>query len=106
MSVILKIQFLLHYIECITEMDSAATSDTEISEATHKNLIKDGYHSSNKVNYILQMLWWEMSHVPISYQSDSQYSTACQYVRSPLSEGRYMQKASVGGFSDIWQIII
>jgi len=51
-----KIHSLLHYIKCIREMGSADNSDTEISEAVHKNLIKDGYRSSNKVNYIPQML--------------------------------------------------
>ncbi|KAF8249092.1 hypothetical protein K440DRAFT_544705, partial [Wilcoxina mikolae CBS 423.85] len=51
-----KIHSLFHYIECIKEMYSADNSDTEVSESTHKNLIKDGYCSSNKVNYIPQML--------------------------------------------------
>jgi len=59
MSKITKIHSLLHYIECIREMGSANNSDTEISEAAHKNLIKDGYRSSNKVNYIPQMSRWE-----------------------------------------------
>ena len=54
-----KIHSLLHYIECIREMGSANNSDTAISEAAHKNLIKNGYSSSNKVNYIPQMLRWE-----------------------------------------------
>jgi hypothetical protein len=57
---ILKIDSLLHYIKCISEMGSAANSDSEILEATHKILIKDGYHTSSNVNCILQMLWWEM----------------------------------------------
>jgi hypothetical protein len=57
---ILKIHSLLHYIKCITEMGSTDIRDTKISEATHKNIIKDGYHSSDKVNYIAQMLRWEM----------------------------------------------
>jgi len=60
MSKIPNIHSLLHYIECIREMGSANNSDTKISEATHKNLIKDGYHSFNKVTYIPQMLRWEM----------------------------------------------
>ena len=59
MSKLPKIHSLLHYIECIREMGSADTSDTEISEAAHKNLIKEGYRSSNKVNYIPQMFRWE-----------------------------------------------
>jgi hypothetical protein len=59
MSKIPKIHFLLHYIKCIREMGSADNSDTEISEVAHKNLIKDGYRSSNMVNYIPQMLRWE-----------------------------------------------
>jgi hypothetical protein len=59
MSKIPKIHSHLHYIECIREMGSADNSDSEISEAALKNLIKDGYHSSNKVNYIPQMLRWE-----------------------------------------------
>ena len=37
-------------------MGSANNSDTEISEAVHKNLIQDDYCSSNHVNYIPQML--------------------------------------------------
>jgi len=56
MRMIPKIHSLLHYIECIREMGSADNSDTEISEATHKNLIKDGYRFSNNVYYIPQML--------------------------------------------------
>jgi len=59
MRMIPKIQSLLHYIECIREMGSADNSDTKISEATHKNLIKDGYRFSNNVHYIPQMLRWE-----------------------------------------------
>ncbi|KAF8241194.1 hypothetical protein K440DRAFT_575078, partial [Wilcoxina mikolae CBS 423.85] len=51
-----KIHSLFHYIEYIKEMGSTDNSDTEVSEATHKNFIKDGYHASNKVDYILQML--------------------------------------------------
>ncbi|KAF8252514.1 hypothetical protein K440DRAFT_536575, partial [Wilcoxina mikolae CBS 423.85] len=51
-----KIHSLFHYIECIKEMGSTDNSDTEVSEAAHKNLIKDGYRTSNKVDYILQML--------------------------------------------------
>jgi hypothetical protein len=54
-----KIHSLLHYIECIREMSSADNSDTEISEATHKNRMNDGYSSSNKVYYIPPMLRWE-----------------------------------------------
>ncbi|KAF8247213.1 hypothetical protein K440DRAFT_514233, partial [Wilcoxina mikolae CBS 423.85] len=54
-----KIHSIFHYIECIKEIRSADNSDIEVSEAAHKNLIKDGYHASNKVNYIPQMLRWE-----------------------------------------------
>ncbi|KAF8248438.1 hypothetical protein K440DRAFT_509219, partial [Wilcoxina mikolae CBS 423.85] len=54
-----KIHSLFHYIECIKEMGSADNSDTKVSEAAHKNLIKDGYRASNKVDYIPQMLRWE-----------------------------------------------
>jgi hypothetical protein len=49
----------LHCIECIREMGSADNCGTKISEATHKNLINDGCYSSNKVNYIPQMVRWE-----------------------------------------------
>jgi hypothetical protein len=56
MSRIPNIHSLLHYIKCIGEMGSADNSDIEISEATHKNLLENGYCSSNKVNYIPQML--------------------------------------------------
>jgi len=55
-----KVHSLLHYIECNREMGSADNSDNKISEAAHKNIIKDGYHSFNKVNYIPQMLRWEI----------------------------------------------
>ncbi|KAF8252847.1 hypothetical protein K440DRAFT_509360, partial [Wilcoxina mikolae CBS 423.85] len=54
-----KIHSLFHYIECIKEMGSVDNSDTEVSEAVHKNLIKGGYRASNKVDYIPQMLRWE-----------------------------------------------
>jgi len=60
MSKIPKIHSLLHYIECNREICSANNSDTKISEPTDKNLIMDGYCSSNKVNCILQILRWEM----------------------------------------------
>ncbi|KAF8242766.1 hypothetical protein K440DRAFT_511558, partial [Wilcoxina mikolae CBS 423.85] len=59
LSKIPKIYSLFHCIEYIKEMDSADNSDTEVSEATHTNLIKDGYHASKKVDYIPQMLRWE-----------------------------------------------
>jgi len=60
-----KIDSILHYIECIGEMGSADNSDTEISKAAHKILIKDVSCFSNKVNNIPQMLQWEMclSHI-------------------------------------------
>ncbi|KAF8248420.1 hypothetical protein K440DRAFT_508799, partial [Wilcoxina mikolae CBS 423.85] len=54
-SKISKIHSLFHYIECIKEMSSANNRDTEVSEATHKNLIKDDYRASNKIDYIPQM---------------------------------------------------
>ncbi|KAF8241405.1 hypothetical protein K440DRAFT_514653, partial [Wilcoxina mikolae CBS 423.85] len=50
-----KIHFLFHYINCIKEMDSANNSDTQVSVAAHENLIKEGYHASNIVDYIPQM---------------------------------------------------
>ncbi|KAF8252244.1 hypothetical protein K440DRAFT_510335, partial [Wilcoxina mikolae CBS 423.85] len=59
-SKIFKIHSLFHYMECIKEMGSADNSDTEVSEPTHKILIKDGYRASNKVDYIPQMLQWEI----------------------------------------------
>ncbi|KAF8247655.1 hypothetical protein K440DRAFT_516648, partial [Wilcoxina mikolae CBS 423.85] len=54
-----KIHSLFHYIKCIKEMGSDDNSDTEVSEAAHKNIINDGYRASNKVDYIPQMLRWE-----------------------------------------------
>ena len=59
MSKIPKIHLLLHYIKCITEIGSDDHCDIEISEAAHKIIIKDCYHSSNKVNYIQQMMQWK-----------------------------------------------
>jgi len=56
MSILHTIHSLLHYIDCIRDMGSTDNSDTEISEAAHENLITDGYCSSEKVNYIRQML--------------------------------------------------
>jgi hypothetical protein len=41
-------------------MGSADNCDPKISEGAHRNLIKDGYCSSNKDNNIQQMLQWEM----------------------------------------------
>ncbi|KAF8245588.1 hypothetical protein K440DRAFT_555460, partial [Wilcoxina mikolae CBS 423.85] len=55
-----NIHSLFHYIECIKEIGSADNSDTEVFEAAHKNLIKDSYRTSNKVDYILQLLQWEI----------------------------------------------
>ncbi|KAF8251312.1 hypothetical protein K440DRAFT_515952, partial [Wilcoxina mikolae CBS 423.85] len=54
-----KIHSLFDYVECIKEMGSPDNSDTEVSKAIHENLFKDGYRTSNKVGYILQMLRWE-----------------------------------------------
>ncbi|KAF8241535.1 hypothetical protein K440DRAFT_570007 [Wilcoxina mikolae CBS 423.85] len=51
-----KIHSLFHYIECIKKMCSADNSDTKVSDVPHKILIKDGYHTSNKVDYIPQIL--------------------------------------------------
>ncbi|KAF8245003.1 hypothetical protein K440DRAFT_557281 [Wilcoxina mikolae CBS 423.85] len=59
LSKISKIDSLFHYIECIKEMGSADNSDTEVPEAAHINLNKDGFRVSNKVDYIPQMLRWE-----------------------------------------------
>jgi len=53
-----KIHSHLHYIQFTREMGTANNSYTEISETTHKILIKDSYRASNKVNCILQMFWW------------------------------------------------
>ncbi|KAF8241472.1 hypothetical protein K440DRAFT_517780, partial [Wilcoxina mikolae CBS 423.85] len=52
------IPFLFHYQKCIKDLGSADNRYTEVSEAAHKNLIKDGYCASNKVDYIRQMLRW------------------------------------------------
>jgi len=54
-----RINSLLHYIQLFTDVGSANNSDSTISEAIHKYLIKNGYCSTNKGKYILQMLWWE-----------------------------------------------
>ncbi|KAF8248732.1 hypothetical protein K440DRAFT_500953, partial [Wilcoxina mikolae CBS 423.85] len=54
-----KIHSLFHYIEYIKEKGSADNNNTKVSEATHKKLNKDGYRTSNKVDYIPQMLRWE-----------------------------------------------
>ena len=51
-----EIDSLLHYIECSRGIGSADYSDTEMSEAAHKNLIKDSYCPSNKVNNVRRML--------------------------------------------------
>jgi len=59
MSEIPEIDSLLHHIECIREMGSHDNSDTEISEAAHETLLKDGYHYSQLVSNIPQMLQWE-----------------------------------------------
>jgi len=52
-----------HCIEWIREMGSASNSDTKISEAADTNLIKNGYHSSNRVKYIPQMLQLEYTYL-------------------------------------------
>jgi len=59
MTKIPKIHSLLHNIECIRDMGCAVNSDPEKSDAAHQDLIKDGLRSSNKVNFIPQMLQWE-----------------------------------------------
>jgi hypothetical protein len=46
-----------------------------------------------------------IENAPISVQVESKYSTACQYIRTPLAKGRYTQKASSGAFLGIGQII-
>jgi len=65
MSKIPKVHSFLRYIECIREMGSAENSDTGISEAALKNIIKDDYRCSNNVNNIAYMLRWEMCLVHI-----------------------------------------
>lgn len=55
MSNIGTIHFLLHSIECIREMGTTDINYTKISEAAQEHLVKDGYHSSNKVHTILQI---------------------------------------------------
>ena len=60
MSKIPRIHSLLRYIECSREMGFADNSGPAVSEATHTNLIKDGDQFSYKVDYIPQMLRWEM----------------------------------------------
>jgi hypothetical protein len=77
-------------------MDSADNSDTEISEAAHKNLIKDCYHSSNKVNYIPQMLRWEMRLFHIK----SRVSILLHIIKlDPLSPKADMWRKLLGGDS-------
>ncbi|KAF8241240.1 hypothetical protein K440DRAFT_646462 [Wilcoxina mikolae CBS 423.85] len=60
-------------------MGSADNGDTEVSEAGHKNVIKDGYRVSNKVNYIPLMLRWE---------------TPLFHIKSRVSILRYMIEAA------------
>ena len=52
-------------------MGSADNSDTEVSEAAHKNLIKDGYRASNKVDYIVQILLLEIYQFHINLRVSS-----------------------------------
>jgi len=66
MSKIHKIHSILHRIKCIVVMACAYNSDTNISEASHKNFIQDGYCASNNVNYIPLMLGWEMHLLEIT----------------------------------------
>jgi hypothetical protein len=46
-------------------MGTGNNSDNEITEAAHKTLNNDGYYPSHKVNYVPQILRWEMSPIYI-----------------------------------------
>lgn len=60
LSIIPKIHSFLHFMGCIMEMDSANNNNNKISQVAHKICIKNGYHSSDNVNYTMQLLRWEM----------------------------------------------
>jgi hypothetical protein len=53
------IHFMDHYIETIKDMGTADNSDTEFTEATHRWLCKNAYRTTNKVDYIPQILAWK-----------------------------------------------
>jgi len=82
MSKIPKIHSILHDIKCIRDLGSAENSDTKISEASHKNHINDGYHSSNKIYNVQQML----SCLMLLFDIKSRISILLHIVKSdPLS---------------------
>jgi len=67
-SKIRHIYYVLHYIKCIRAMVSPDNGDTNISEAVHKNLTKNGDDCSNEGNIIPQILWSEthLFHIHLS----------------------------------------
>lgn len=57
MNKIPKIPSLDHNTKNIRDVGSADNSDSKISGTTHKDLIKDGYHSSSNFHNFQHMLW-------------------------------------------------
>jgi hypothetical protein len=67
-------------------MGSADISYTKINAAAHKNLIKDGYHSFNKVKYIPQMLRWKTHLFHIKSKDSILQHTFKSYPLSPKAD--------------------
>ena len=53
-----KIHQMMHYVEAICSHSTADGYNTEVSERLHIDYAKEGYHTSNKKDYVKQMTIW------------------------------------------------
>ena len=53
-----KFHSMVHYVEAIKSRGSADGFNTESPERLHIDYAKEGYHASNKKDYVKQMTVW------------------------------------------------
>lgn len=64
-----KIHSMQHYISSIRALGSADGYNTEYPERLHIDYAKDGYHASNKRDYVEQMALWLQRQEAVHYKS-------------------------------------
>ena len=73
-----KMHLVSHISESIWQMGLGDNFTTDISELLHISNVKDGYRSSNKVNYTRQILKYNDRHSSLDYMEETLHYLALQ----------------------------
>ena len=62
-----KMHMLSHVSKSICRMGSSDNFFTDLSRLLHSKIVKEAYHTSNRVQYEEKMLWYNDRHTKIAY---------------------------------------